>query len=225
VLTVLPTGVYLMLAAVLVAGTAAGVAAAPSLRWITPCFAGLLLLSARRSATTPLISGRRRAPELPAAVEDHLLTTLATLPPGTARSLLADIGRMGHALHARLRHSGELEGHEEVLADLLGASCVAAADVALLDDSLGRFAQQRARLAAHPRGWMDALARCERSRDALVQRLLEAMTVLGRLQGQVVDLGAARSELSDSIAQLEREAAARSAATAEMAALLDGGAA
>jgi hypothetical protein len=70
---------------------------------------------------------------------------------------------------------------------------------------------------------MDALARCERSRDALVQRLLEAMAVLGRLQGQVVDLDAARSEMSDSIAQLEREAAARSAATAEIAELLDGG--
>jgi hypothetical protein len=39
----------------------------------------------------------------------------------------------------------------------------------------------------------------------------------------VVDLDAARSEMSDSIAQLEREAAARSAATAEIAELLDGG--
>jgi Protein kinase domain len=222
VLAVLPTGFYLMLATVVLAGTSAGLTAAPSLRWITPCFAGLLLLSAHRTATTPLIAGHRGTGMLPAPVEDQLLTTLATLPPGTARSLLADIGRMGQTLHGKLRRGGELRGNEEALADLLGASCIAAADVALLDDSLSRFAQQRARLAVQPAGWLDSLARCERARDALVQRLLQAMTVLGQLQGQVVDLEAARSELTDSVAELEREAVARSAATAEIAALLDG---
>ena len=223
VLTVLPAGFYLMLAAVVVVGTSAGFTAAPSLRWITPCFAGLLLLSAHRSATTPLIAVRRGSPELPAALESQLLTTLATLPPGTARSLLADIGRTGQAVYGKLRRAGELQGNEEVLAELLGASCVAATDVALLDDSLTRFAQQRARLATQPAGWMDTLARWERARDALVQRLLEAMTVLGQLQGQVVDLEAARSELSGSIAELEREAQARVAAAAEIEALLEAG--
>jgi predicted Ser/Thr protein kinase len=219
VLTSLPTGFYVMLAAVLVAGVAAGQTAAPSLLWITPAFAGLLLLSARRSATTPLISPVRPAGALPPEAERELLTTLATLPPGTARSLLADIGRTGCALYGRLRDQ-ERQNGSEVLVELLRTSCVAAADLSLLDDTLTRFEQQRLRLAARPTGWMDALARCERARDALVQRLLEAMTVLGRLQGQAVDLEAARSGLTDSIAELRTEAEARAAAKAEIAALI-----
>lgn len=223
ILTALPGGFYLMLACVMVAGAAAGIAAAPSLRWITPAFAGLLLLGARRQATSPVIAGRGVARELPPSVERHLLTTLAALPSGTARSLLADIGRMGQALHGRLRGEGDLHGAAEVLAELLQASCVAAADLALLDDTLTRFEQQRLRLGSRPAGWMDALARCERARDALVQRLLEAMTVLGRLQGQAVDLESARSGLADSIAELRIEAEARAAAKAEIAELLGDG--
>jgi predicted Ser/Thr protein kinase len=219
VLTSLPSGFYVMLAAVLVAGAAAGHTAAPSLRWITPVFAGLLLLSARRSAITPLVASGRPAAALPPEAEHELLTTLANLPPGTARSLLADIGRMGCALYQRLRDE-ERQDATDVLAELLRTSCVAAADLALLDDTLTRFEHQRVRLLARPAGWTDALARCERARDALVQRLLEAMTVLGRLQGQAVDLESARSGLTDSIAELRTETEARAAAKAEIAALL-----
>jgi hypothetical protein len=222
ILAALPTGFYLMLAAVVLAGTSAGLAGAPSLRWITPMLAGLLVLSARRTATTPLIADHRAGGELPAALVGELVATLAALPPGTARSLLADIGRMGQALHGKLRRGGDLQGAGEVLSELLRTSCVAAGDLALLDDTLTRFEQQRARLAARPAGWMDALARCERARDALVQRLLEAMTVLGQLQGQAVDLESARSGLADSVSELRIEAEARAAAAAEIAALLGG---
>ena len=223
VLAALPAGFYVMLAAVLGAGAAAGQAAAPSLRWITPVFAGLLLLSARRSATTPLIGSAGRPRELPAEVERELLATLATLPAGTARSLLADITRLGQVLYGRLRRDGDLHGAADVLAELLRTSCAAATDLAHLDESLTRFQEQRVRPAARPAGWLDALGRCERARDALVQRLLEAITVLGRLQGQAADLTAARSGLGDSIAELGTEADARAAAAKEMAELLGEG--
>lgn len=223
ILSALPAGFYVMLAAVVLAGVSAGLAAAPSLRWITPPFAALLLLGARRNATTPLIADRRGPAELPAAVERRLVGTLAALPAGTARSLLADLGRMGQAVHGRLRRSGELQSATEVLGELLQACCVAAEDLAMLDDTLTRFEQQRIRLAARPAGWVDALARCERARDALVQRLLEAMTVLGQLQGQAVDLETARSGLTDSISELRIEGEARAAAAAEVVALLGDG--
>jgi hypothetical protein len=209
-----------MLAAVVVAGAAAGAAAAPSLRWITPAFAGLLLLSARGSASTPLIAPARRAGELPPEIERELLATLAALPAGTARSLLADITRMGQSLHGRLRRSGDLDAAADVLGELLQASCVAATDLGQLDESLTRFEQQRVRLGARPAGWLDALGRCERARDALVQRLLEALAVLGRLQGQAADLAAVRSGMGDSIAELRTEGDARAAAAAEISALL-----
>ena len=190
-----------MLAAVLIAGTVAGIDAAPSLRWITPVFAGLLLLGARRTATTPLVSPRC-ASRAAGRCRSPLLSTLAELPPGTARDLLADLTRMGHDLYARLQRSGDSRNSGAVLGELLVASASAASDLALLDANLGRFERQRERLAARPSGSMDALARCERARDALVQRLLEAMTVLGQLQGQTADLGAEESELASSIAEL-----------------------
>jgi hypothetical protein len=216
----LPVGFFLMLSAVVIAGTTAGIDAAPSLRWITPVFAGLLLVSALRTAATPVLSPRAHAVELPDDVARPLLSTLAELPPGTARDLLADLTRMGHGLYAGLRRSGDSRNSGAVLGELLVASASAASDLALLDANLGRFERQRERLAARPSGSMDALARCERARDALVQRLLEAMTVLGQLQGQTADLGAEESELAGSIAELRAESQVRAAAAEEMAHLL-----
>jgi hypothetical protein len=220
VLSELPAGFFLMLATVVIAGAVAGVEAAPSLRWVTPVFAGLLLVSARRMATTPLISARPRAMDLPAEVARPLLSTLAELPPGTARDLLADLTRMGNTLYGRLMRSGDSRNSAGVLGELLTASCSAATDLALLDANLGRFERQRERLAARPADLMDALARCERARDALVQRLLEAMTVLGQLQSQTADLAAAESGLTDSIAELRSESEVRAAAAEEMTKLL-----
>jgi hypothetical protein len=220
VLAALPGVFYLMLLAVLGAGIAAGLQVAPLLVWITPIFAGLLLASAGRSATTPLIAVRRGPRELPVRIEQTLVATLADLPPGTARSLLADITRMGRVTYGQLRRDGDPRGAAPVLEELLAASLSAATDLAELDASLSRFEHQRDRLAARPATWMDALARCERTRDALVQRLLEAMTVLGKLQGQTADFGETYSGLAESVAELRTEAEARAAAAAEIEALL-----
>jgi predicted Ser/Thr protein kinase len=220
VLELLPASFHLMLVAVVVAGAAAGVSAAPSLRWITPVFAGLLILSARRTAVTPLVSAAPRSDALPPEVEGRLIGTLAGLPDGTARDLLADLTRMGHLVSAALRRAGGVDDAAPALGQLLLAGADAAADLALLDESLGRFERQRERLAAQPEGWADALARCERARDALVQRLLDAMTVLGRLQGQAAELGGKELALDETVAALRAEAEAQQAAAQEIAALL-----
>lgn len=224
-LGLLPHRFHLMLVAVVVAGAAAGLEALPLLRWVTPLFAGLLLIGARQNALTPLISGRTHRGQLPAEVERRLLDTLAGLPGGTARSLLADLTRMGHVLYGRFRRTGEVGDAGPALAELLTACSGAATDLALLDESLGRFERQRERLAAGAEGWVDALARCERARDALVQRLLEAMAVLGRIQGQTVALDAGESGLSEAIAELRVEADAQAAAAREIAELLGPGSA
>jgi predicted Ser/Thr protein kinase len=220
VLELLPPSFHLMLVAVVIAGAAAGMHAAPSLRWVTPGFVGLLLLSARRSALTPLVAAAPRADALPPAVERRLIDTLSELPPGTARDLLADLTRLGHTVSAALRQAGGVDQAGAPLAELLLAGADAAADLALLDESLGRFERQRERLALRPEGWADALARCERARDALVQRLLDAMTVLGRLQGQASELGGQDTGLEETVATLRAEAEAQQAAAREIAALL-----
>jgi predicted Ser/Thr protein kinase len=220
VLELLPASFHLMLVAVIVAGAAAGLREAPTLRWVTPIFAGLLLLSAGRGAITPLVATAARADALPPDVERRLIDTLAGLAPGTARDLLADLTRLGHSVAAALRRAGGVEQESSALGELLVAGADAAADLALLDDSLGRFERQRERLALRPEGWADALARCERARDALVQRLLDAMAVLGRLQGQAAELGGKEIGLDEAVATLRGEAEAQQAAAREIAALL-----
>jgi predicted Ser/Thr protein kinase len=220
VLELLPASFHLMLVAVVIAGAAAGMSAAPSLRWVTPVFVGLLLLSARRSAVTPLVSAAPRSDALPPDVERRLIASLAGLPAGTARDLLADLTRLGHTVSAGLRRAGSLDDAAPALGELLLAGADAAGDLALLDESLGRFERQRERLAVQPEGWADGLARCERARDALVQRLLDAMTVLGRLQGQAVELGGKELALDETVAALRAEAEAQQAAAREIAALL-----
>jgi predicted Ser/Thr protein kinase len=221
VLELLPPSFHLMLVAVVVAGAAAGMRAEPALRWVTPVFAGLLLLSARRGALTPLVAvAAPRADALPPVVGRRLGETLAGLPPGTARDLLADLTRLGRSVAAALRRAGGVEPETSALGELLLAGADGASDLALLDDSLGRFERQRERLALRPDGWADALGRCERARDALVQRLLDAMTVLGRLQGQAAELGGKKIELQDAVATLRAEAEAQQAAAREIAALL-----
>jgi tRNA A-37 threonylcarbamoyl transferase component Bud32 len=221
VLELLPASFHLMLVAVVIAGAAAGVSAAPSLRWVTPVFAGLLLLSARRGAVTPLVSVAPRKDALPSEVERRLVAALADLPAGTARDLLADLTRLGRTVSAALHRAGGLEDATPALGELLLAGADAATDLALLDESLGRFERQGERLAVRPNGWADALARCERARDSLVQRLLDAMTVLGRLQGQAAELGGKELALDDTVAALRAEAEAQQAAAREIAALLE----
>ena len=220
VLELLPASFYLMLVAVIIAGAAVGMRAAPALRWVTPLFAGLLVLSARRGAITPLVAGTARAHALPPEVERRLIDTLGGLPPGTARDLLADLTRLGRSVADALRRAGGLDQEASALGELLVTGADAASDLALLDDSLGRFERQRDRLAVRPEGRGDALARCERARDALVQRLLDALTVLGRLQGQAAELGGKEIALHDAIATLRNEAGAQQAAAREIAELL-----
>jgi hypothetical protein len=104
---------------------------------------------------------------------------------------------------------------------VLVAACGAAGDLAQLDDNLASLEAQRDRFAAPPAGWLDALARCERVRDGLAQRLLDATTALGTLRTEAVaQRGAVGTDLSELTRELEAEAAARRAAAKEVAELL-----
>jgi beta-glucosidase-like glycosyl hydrolase len=159
--------------------------------------------------------------ELPPALETQVVRALAELPSGTAQSLLADVVRLARPLFARLARGGDDRSQAPVLAELVGSASVAATDLAMLDDNLARFERERARVASHTTDWLDALARSERARDALVQRLLEAMTVLGRLQSQATSTVTAEDgTLAEVTRELRAEAEAQAAAAREIAQLL-----
>jgi hypothetical protein len=209
-----------MVAAATIAGLAAG-AVAPMLLWTTPVVGGLLLLGAHQSVRRPLVAPPARRGELPAEVEGLVVRTLAELPDGSARGLLADVTRLARPLFSRASAEGDSRGLGPVLAELLASACGAALDLAVLDENLGRFESQRARAASHSPDWLDALARSERARDALVQRLLEAMTVLGRLQSQATAaVSYEDAALAEVTRELRTEAEAQAAAAREIAELL-----
>jgi hypothetical protein len=181
----------------------------------------LVLLGAKREATTPLVAPPKRVASLPPAVERKVMEALVGLPPGTARGLLADVVRASGALYASLERTGADRGLAPSLGELCSAACRAAQDLADLDENLSRFERQRERFAAAAPERLDALARCERTRDALVQRLLEAMTAVARLRTQHAELAeAAESPLAELTRELQAEAEAQAAAAKEIEALL-----
>ncbi len=219
--TMVPRPYAALVLAVAIAGTGAGLATMPALLWTTPVIGGLLLLAARQTLGTPLVAPSAGAGELPRPLEARAVRALAELPAGTARSLLADVVRLARPLFTRVAREGDDRGAGPALQELVAAACAAASDLAMLDDNLARFERERARSASHPPEWLDALAHSERARDALVQRLLEAMTVLGRLQGQATAAAAAEDgTLAEAARELRAEAEAQAAATREIDLLL-----
>jgi serine/threonine protein kinase len=216
-----PASLYALSAAVLLGGTFAGSVGTPLLLWTSPVFGALLLVGAYQKVRSPVVTPLERRPDLPPTVEEAVLRSLADVPPGTARGLLADLVRAGRALFVRLDRIGDDRGLAPALTELIISACSAASDLAQLDENLGRFERQRERFATVPAGWLDGLARCERTRDALVQRLLEAMTVLGKLQSQSAELtDVGDPTLPDLTRELQAEAEAQSEAAKEVEALL-----
>jgi hypothetical protein len=217
----LPPKAWLTAGAAVTAGTVAGLAAMPFLLWTSPVIGSLLLIGAREHARTPLVTPPIHQAVLPPALERLAVETLVALPAGTARSLLADIVRTSGALFATVARAGDERGIAGSLEELVTAACGAARDLSDLDENLGRFERQRERLAAASPERLDALTRSERTRDALVQRLLEAMTAVARLRTQQAELSQeADPTLGELAGELRREAEAQAAAARELEALL-----
>ena len=137
-MSALPVGFFLMLSAVLIAGTAAGIDAAPSLRWITPVFAGLLLVSARRTAATPVLSPRAHVRR---AARTRSLAPCSPHSPSCLRGRRETSWRIspgwGITFTPGFSARATLGTPRAVLGELLVASASAASDLALLDANLG----------------------------------------------------------------------------------------
>jgi predicted Ser/Thr protein kinase len=216
-----PPKAWITAGAAVTAGAVAGLTAMPFLLWTSPVIGSLVLIGARQHTSTPLVTPPTREAVLPAALERLAVETLVALPPGTARSLLADIVRTSGALFATLARTGDPRGTTASLEELVTAACRAAADLSDLDENLGRFERQRERLAAASPERLDALARSERTRDALVQRLLEAMTAVARLRTQQAELDQeSEPALGELAMELRREVDAQAAAARELEAFL-----
>jgi hypothetical protein len=175
-----PRPIAVLAGVVAVTGTTLGLAAAtPVLLVTSPVVAGgLVLLAAGLRRTAVWNPPSAAQPSLPVDAERAAVRALAALPAGAARSLVLDLLRRARA--ATTARQAEQVG------PLVVAACAAARDLAALEQHLAAFDARRDRLADAPSGWLDALSHCERGRDLLTQRLLEASAALSGWQAGVV---------------------------------------
>ena len=208
-----PPPIAVLAAVVAAAGIAAGFAAAtPVLLVTSPAVAaGLVTLAAvfrRTPVWNPPSAGRSC---LPGDAERAAVLALAALPAGAARGLLIDLLRRATAVTP--------EASADRLGQLVVAACGAARDLAALEQQLGAFDARRDRLADAPAGWLEALSRCERGRDLLTQRLLEASAALSGWQARAVEAEGTRA-LGELARDLDEEGRRQEAAAREVAELL-----
>jgi hypothetical protein len=200
--TTAPWSFYLLVCAVLVVGLAAGLTQ-PLLRWMSPLYAVLLLVTAHVRLRQPaLLLPRRRSP-FPRRVERALATSFAELPAGAAHDLLGSLARAAEPLH---QASGAAAGPRtrRDVEQLLLMACRAARDLSDLDVALD---------AGGPR---PGGARMVALREGLLARLRDGVHVLHRLRAEAVADDPAVAELARLIAALDQDATAYSEARKEV---------
>jgi hypothetical protein len=178
---------------VVVGGSLAGVlAGAPVLLLASPLVGAGLVSAAAVGRRVPVWDPPPGLRSLSPDAERDAVRTLGVLPAGTARRLLLDL----------LRRAAASPVEAAPIGPLLTAACGAARELAVLELHLDAFDAQADRLADPPADWLDALNRCERGRDALGQRLLEAVAALSASFGERALRSAAPGE---SLATLTRD--------------------
>jgi protein kinase-like protein len=199
---------------VAVGGAVAGVlAGTPMLLLVSPLVAAALVSAAAVGRRVPVWDTPRSGRRLPSAALGEAVGTLAQLPSGTARRLLLDLVRR---VAARPLESAPV-------GPLLEAACTAARELAVLEQHLDAFDAQSERAAEPSAAWLDALSRCERGRDALGQRLLEAIAALSGVDGERALRAASPGETLAALTRdLVAEGRLQAEAAREVEALLSG---
>jgi hypothetical protein len=219
-----------VISAVIGAGFAAARMADPVLWVFTPLVAGALygaaLHGARRREKTRTASETPLPPRLERAVAD----AFATLSPGAARDLLANVVRHARALFDAF--AGQLDGQRMTrdVSDLVEACCDIAREHARLDAVLPALwepalAPAAARGAADDSSGDELRRRGDASRDLLTQRLRAAASMLEQmaLERGVERGGVAAQRVAELTSELAAEAAARRHAAQEIQKLMTAG--
>ena len=210
--TNVPAPIMVLAGAVTTGGLATGViASAPLLFATTPLVAVSLVSLATIGRRTPVWNPRPCGQSVfPLDAERDAVRTLAELPSGTARTLLIDLLR---------RTAGSPVG-PALIGALVTAACAAARQLAALDRHLDAGDADADRLTSRSDG-LDALARCEQGRDALVQRLLETTATLSRVTADAAFKAALPdSPLAAAARELAEEGRLQAEAAQEVAELL-----
>lgn len=207
----MPGSYYAMVFGIAATGMVAGL----SFTMAALPLAGLFLCLGQLTLQRPAIRVARRRPALPAGVHDEVVATLATLPDGTARELLAEVVQPAGQLMRRWE--GDQESIER-MTDVLRAACQAAREIAGLDEYLALPAAELEG-TAH-RQWSANRMAVEQTRDLLVQQLLEVVSAISAVKRRTAALGAAETDLPALAAGLQDRGMRHAEALEEIEAFL-----
>ena len=217
----LPNGLLLIACGMVLSGMAAGLFAGTLFFWLSPTMAGLIVMDAQRRMRRPVLVPPANRPTLSPATGKLLAETLSQLPEGTARELLAELARGVHSLMLRLLDDGAEQSGAAEAEELLVQACAAARDLAAVEAHLSDLESQRGRRNTDLERWAENLSDTERTRDRLVQRLLDALAVLGRSRTRTLEAaGLAHEGLDQTGAELELEVKAYVEGLREVAELM-----
>jgi serine/threonine-protein kinase len=216
----MPWMLYGVAVAVVAMGWLAGRVGSPHFLWLSPLFATLLMLEGQRKARTPLLAAPGGSTLLSPAARERLAGTVAALPAGTALSLLAELARNAQALLSRMQ-DGTLPGDSGDVDALVLQACEAARDLAELEENLTRLEAAGSHRTGPPARWGDAVTRAGQVRDALVQRMLDAITALGEARARAAEAASVGGDrLAELAAELRSEVTAYTDARREVEAAL-----
>jgi len=208
----MPGSYYTMVLGVAVTGVVAGL----SLTTAALPLAGLFLCLGQLTLQRPAIRAARLRPALPTGVHDEVVATLATLPDGTARELLAEVVQpAGHLVRGWLGTNQESVQH---MTEVLRAACRAAREIAGLDEYLALPAPALDG-TAHQQ-WSANRRAVEQARDLLVQQLLQVISAVGAVKRRTSALGSAETDLPALAADLQDSGLRQAEALEELEAFL-----
>jgi serine/threonine protein kinase len=208
--SLLPRDYWLLVFGTIVAGMAVGYLTRPHLLWLTPIISGILILGGWFFVTrTYLVTGKAKM-FFPPQIHNTMIRTMSTLQSSSASSLLADLVAFSQHLYTQAS-SAELKGS---VADLMDSFSDAALQLDHIEDALNRLESQRRKFTDVPENWAESMAQMERSRDYLVQKFLEAISLVGSNQPHAVlgstGIGEQLSRItSDLHAEMEIQTAVR----------------
>ena len=206
----------ILLGAIAVTGVAAGYQISPVLWLLTPVVGWIVLRGAMREAQLPAELGVDIR-ELPATLRERVRSAFAQLPPGAARSLLLGVVNQARLVFARgdSRFDASEENQlREHVTGLVDACCTTAADFGRLEEFASPSGEGSAARA-------DLAARAGKARELFRDRLTNAAAALAELYTANVERGTPSTDrVAELTAEIASDAAARAAATKEMAKLL-----
>lgn len=203
----IPIKFYGMLALLAIVGTMASAGSTMPF-WGAPVVASLLLIGAQQRLRLPVVRSPARRRTLPRELDDQIIRSLAELPRGSARNLLADLVRIAQPLHAAIGRAHSSGVPQADIERLLSSACGAARDLAQLEQGLSVLEGHLDDSTDADR-WLDGLALAERTRDALVQKFLDGLTLLTRVRSDIARSSDEHRELVELLDDIEAHAEAQ----------------